>query len=51
MRDSDFGEDEIRDRRESTRETEVQVTWTWPATIAFLGLLAFIAFVLWLIFA
>lgn len=25
-------------------------TWTWPATVAFLGLLGFFGFVLWMAF-
>ena len=25
-------------------------TWTWPATVAFVAVLAFLAFVIWMIF-
>lgn len=37
---------------EQVRRLQAQsgVTWTWPATVAFIALLSFIAFIIWMVF-
>lgn len=36
--------------RQLQNEAQVEVTWTWPATVAFIAVLLFISFLVWVFF-